>query len=70
MRYLEKVKDMLERELEDFANKGSIDSLEELKAIDKLTHSIKSIETIMAMRKSEYSHGSWHEKSVEHPEEE
>ena len=55
MRYLEDVKDMLCRELEEFAHKGKIGGAQELDTIDKLTHSIKSIETIIAMNESGYS---------------
>ena len=52
MKGMEKLKEMLCEELEDITAKGSI-SAGDLDAIDKLTHSIKSIETIMAM--GEYS---------------
>ena len=48
------LKDMLCRELEQVANKGEL-SAGELDVVDKLTHSIKSIETIMAMEDSGYS---------------
>lgn len=55
MRYLYDVKDMLCRELEEIARHGEIGSAKELEAIDKLTHSIKSIETILAMEDAGYS---------------
>jgi hypothetical protein len=55
MRYLEDVKEMLCRELEDMSRRGEISGEKELDAIDKLTHSIKSIETIMAMQDAGYS---------------
>lgn len=48
------LKDMLCRELEQVANKGEL-SAGELDVVDKLTHSIKSIATIMAMEDSGYS---------------
>ena len=50
--YLYEVKDMLARELEDLSRRGSISGAQELDAIDKLTHSIKSIETIIAMQEA------------------
>lgn len=46
-----KVKDMLCEELENVANKGEL-TAGSLDIVDKLTHSIKSIDTIIAM--SEY----------------
>lgn len=50
---LRKIKEMLCNELEDIsANKLTVSSLD---TIDKLTHSLKSIETIMAMKDSGYS---------------
>lgn len=52
---LERIKDMLCDELEQFANAEKINSAAELDQIDKLTHSLKSIETIMAMRGGEGS---------------
>lgn len=52
MKGMEELKEMLCDELEDITSKGQI-SAGDLDAIDKLTHSIKSIETIMAM--GEYS---------------
>ena len=48
------LKDMLCRELEQVTNKGEL-SAGELDVVDKLTHSIKSIATIMAMEDSGYS---------------
>lgn len=49
MKRMEELKEMLCDELDDIAAKGTI-SAGDLDAIDKLTHSIKSIETIMAMK--------------------
>ena len=48
MHTYEKIKDMLCEELERVANKGEL-SAGSLDIIDKLTHSIKSIDTIIAM---------------------
>ena len=48
----EELKDMLCRELEEITRKGEL-SAGSLDIIDKLTHSIKSIETIMAMAESD-----------------
>ena len=59
MRYLEDVKEMLCRELEEISQSGRINSSAELEAIDKLTHSIKSIETIMAMQGYSGDDGSY-----------
>lgn len=52
MKRMEELKDMLCEELEDITAQGKINA-GDLDAIDKLTHSIKSIDTIMAM--DEYS---------------
>ena len=52
MKHMEELKDMLCDELEDITAQGKINA-GDLDAIDKLTHSIKSIDTIMAM--DEYS---------------
>lgn len=48
MHTYQKVKDMLCEELERVANKGEL-SAGSLDIVDKLTHSIKSIDTIIAM---------------------
>lgn len=48
------LKKMLCKELDEFAQKGEL-SAGDLDAVDKLTHSIKSIVTIMAMEDSGYS---------------
>lgn len=60
MKHMEELKEMLCDELEEITSKGQI-SAGDLDAIDKLTHSIKSIETIMAM--GEYSHDGSYEGS-------
>ena len=52
MHTYEKVKDMLCEELEKVSNKGGL-TAGSLDVIDKLTHSIKSIDTIMAMAEYE-----------------
>ena len=54
MKYLERIRDMLCEELEEIAEKGEI-SAGGLDLVDKLTHSIKSIDTIIAMKESGYS---------------
>lgn len=54
MRYLEDVKDMLCEELEKIAQKGEL-TAGTLDAVDKLTHSVKSISAIMAMEEGGYS---------------
>lgn len=48
------LKDMLCEELEKITKKGEL-SAGSLDAVDKLTHSIKSIDTIIAMEESGYS---------------
>ena len=48
MRYMEDLKEMLCEELKDIAQKGEL-STGTLDVIDKLTHSVKSIVTILAM---------------------
>lgn len=49
-----KLKNMLCEELEELVKKGDLKA-GSLEAVDKLTHSIKSLDTIMAMEESEYS---------------
>ena len=54
MDYMHELKKMLCDELEQIAHKGEL-SAGSLDTIDKLTHSIKSISTIMAMEDAGYS---------------
>lgn len=54
MDYFYDLKEMLCKELEELAKKGEL-SAGDLEAVDKLTHSIKSLVTIMAMDEGEYS---------------
>lgn len=54
MRSMEDIRDMLCDELDNIAEQGEITTTS-LDFIDKLTHSIKSIDTIMAMEESGYS---------------
>lgn len=51
---LYKLKDMICDELDSIADKGSITN-DTLEMVDQLTHSLKSIETIIAMEDSGYS---------------
>jgi hypothetical protein len=48
MKSYDLLKDMICRELDRIANKGELNS-QNLEMVDKLTHSLKSIETIQAM---------------------
>lgn len=57
MHKMEELKEMLCEELEEITKKGEL-SAGSLDVIDKLTHSIKSIDTIMAMEDSGYSNES------------
>ena len=59
MRALEELREMLFSEVEGLTRKGEITSGACLDMIDKLTHSIKSIDTIMAMEGSGYSQDSY-----------
>ena len=52
MHKMEELKRMLEKELDKFADKGEL-SAGSLDVVDKLTHALKSISTIIAMK--EYS---------------
>ena len=54
MKSMEDLRDMLCEELHNITEQGEI-STSSLDIIDKLTHSIKSIDTIMAMEESGYS---------------
>lgn len=54
MEYMYELKEMLCEELEDIAENGEL-TAGSLDTIDKLTHSIKSIATIMAMEDAGYS---------------
>ncbi len=51
------LKDMLCKELENIAKKGEL-SAGDLDVVDKLTHSIKSLVTIIAMEDGGYSNGN------------
>lgn len=52
--HMEELRDMLCEELDKIAKKGEL-SAGMLETVDKLAHSIKSIDTIMAMEESGYS---------------
>ena len=56
MENMQKLKDMLTHELDEYARKGEL-SAGSLDIVDKLTHALKSITTIMAMEDAdeEYS---------------
>lgn len=58
MQMLEKLKDMICEELENIADQNKINS-QNLDHIDKLTHSLKSITTILAMEESGYSNDGY-----------
>ena len=47
---LHRIKEMLCDELEKYAGEEKINSANELDQIDKLTHALKCVETIMAMK--------------------
>lgn len=53
---MEKLRDMLCDELDEITRKGEL-SDRSLDEIDKLTHSIKSIDAIMAMEDGKYGRG-------------
>lgn len=55
MHKMEELKDMLCDELEPFVKKGRIENIDDLRTIDLLTHSIKSLDTIIAMEEAGYS---------------
>ena len=55
------LKDMLCRELDTITRKGEM-SAGDLDVIDKLTHSIKSLETIIAMNEADYSRDGSYER--------
>jgi hypothetical protein len=54
MHAMEELRKTLEKELEKISAKGTINETD-LMHVDKLTHSIKSIDTIMAMQDAGYS---------------
>ena len=54
MKHMEDLRDMLCDELDNITEQGEI-TQGSLEIIDKLTHSIKSIDTIMAMEEANYS---------------
>lgn len=64
MKKMEELRDMLCEELEKISKKGEL-SAGSLDVIDKLTHSIKSIDTIMAMEDAGYSNDYSYEYSRE-----
>lgn len=56
MHEMEELKKMLKKELQKITDQGKL-TTGMLDAVDKLTHSIKSIETIIAMDEGGYSNG-------------
>lgn len=58
MQKMEELRDMLCKELDKITQKGEL-STGSLDVIDKLTHSIKSIDTIMAMEDAGYSNDGY-----------
>ena len=58
MHAMEELRKTLEKELEKIAAKGSINETD-LAHVDKLTHSIKSIDTIVAMQEAGYSEDAY-----------
>lgn len=60
--YIEELRNMLCDELDQIAQKGEL-TAGSLETIDKLTHSIKSIDAIMAMEDSGYSRTGSYEGS-------
>lgn len=55
---MHRLKEMLCSELDEITNSGPM-SRDKLELIDKLTHSIKSLATIMAMEEGGYSNNSY-----------
>lgn len=58
MHKMEELREMLCKELDDVTKKGEL-SAGSLDIVDKLTHSIKSIDTIMAMEDAGYSNDGY-----------
>ena len=58
MRSMEELKELLNDELDKIAREGEL-TAGSLDTIDKLTHSIKSIDTIMAMHGGSYENRSY-----------
>ena len=54
MKYMHTLEEMLSDELEEITKKGKL-TVDTLDAIDMITHSIKSIDTILAMENAGYS---------------
>jgi hypothetical protein len=54
------IKKMLCKELDEERDKGRINDIGDLKTIDLITHSLKSITTIIAMEENEYEGKSGH----------
>lgn len=58
MRSLEKIRDMLMEELDRCSRREELTN-SSLETIDKLTHAVKSIDTIMAMEEAGYSNDGY-----------
>lgn len=52
--YMDKIRDMICGELEKVASKGKLANMADVQLADLLTHSLKSIDTVMAMEEAEY----------------
>ena len=55
MKHMEQIRDMLCDELDEIAKKGQL-TMDSLDVVDMITHSIKSIDTILAMEEAGYNH--------------
>ncbi len=55
MHKMDELREMLCEELDKITKKGELSSMGDVELVDKLTHSIKSIDTIMAMEDAGYS---------------
>lgn len=56
MKHIDQLRDMLCEELDELTKKGKL-TVDSLDAVDMITHSIKSIDTILAMEEAGYSNG-------------
>ena len=59
MNSLEMIRSMLMEQIDEFAQSGKLTSVSDLEQVDKLTHALKSVETVIAMKGQYSERGSY-----------
>lgn len=59
MNSLEMIRSMLMEQIDEFAQSGKLTSVSDLEQVDKLTHALKSVEAVLAMKGQYSERGSY-----------